>query len=95
MCIAGYCLKYSFNKPLEEGAFTQKTKMRTCSGVEHGEIRRSNSPSCDLGNSLWTRQYHKQGVGEEKWLLTAYIVAQYNEALKKMTENASGTWSDQ
>ena len=29
------------------------------------------------------------------WLLTAHIVAQYSEALRKLTENANGTWSEQ
>ena len=51
-------------------------------------------PHAILENARWTGQYHTQGVDKE-WLLTAHIVAQYSEALRKLTENAGGTWSEQ
>ena len=76
---------------------SQFTETRTCSGVEHGQtdmtieqsLMRSGKTHGGLVNIT-----HKESA-RTKWLLTAHIVAQYSEALRKLAENAGGTWSEQ
>ena len=85
------CLK----KPLEEGAFTiRRNENLFWSGtwtdmtIEQF-LMRSGKTYGGLVNIT-----HKESA-RTKWLLTAHIVAQYSEALRKLTENAGGTWSEQ
>ncbi len=37
---------------------------------------------------------HKESA-RTKWLLSAHVVAQYNDAIRSLTETYTGTWSDQ